>query len=159
MPTLKQLLFFSSLSSTVFAQQKCNGWSEFCSKSLKEIALPFSHNAYAYPNASAASIPPTANQDRGWTLDQQLKDGIRAMELDLLFRNQSSGSPQLWLCHDTCDGIIGFAGPSLSSAAASISTFLSAVSLSINRRTQMRCWYFCLKMLQKQRWPTLHLFF
>lgn len=56
--------------------QKCNGSSELCDKSLPEIAMVMTHNAFNH--AERFLVP---NQD--FTIARQLKDGVRGLMIDV----------------------------------------------------------------------------
>lgn len=56
--------------------QRCNGSSELCDKSLPEIAMVMTHNAFNH--AERFLVP---NQD--FTIARQLKDGVRGLMIDV----------------------------------------------------------------------------
>ena len=69
------------------AVDRCNGHRELCDRTLDEVALAGTHNAM-----SAATNPGWlfAQQDRG--MDQQMKDGIRALLFDTHYGIPAGGS-------------------------------------------------------------------
>ncbi|KAI5477347.1 phospholipase C [Pseudohyphozyma bogoriensis] len=79
-----------SLSSTVSAQTKCNGYEEFCSRSYSNVSVVGAHNSYS---VSAGSI--AANQN--YTVTTQLNDGIRMLQV----QGHMNGN-DLHLCHTSC---------------------------------------------------------
>ncbi|KAF8594798.1 PLC-like phosphodiesterase [Ceratobasidium sp. AG-I] len=68
----------------------CNGYSELCSKTYGNVTYIGAHNSYAVGSNNLA-----ANQD--YDVTQQLKDGIRLLQLQAHLQNGA-----IRLCHSSC---------------------------------------------------------
>jgi len=94
-----------SIEQSIQNQQACNGYSYLCEKNYNEIVFACTHNAYNYATEKANFLLPNQNQ----SIEQQLKDGIRALMLDIYYADENieSDSTSLWLYHSL--SIAGFA--------------------------------------------------
>ncbi|KAK9707986.1 hypothetical protein K7432_009900 [Basidiobolus ranarum] len=101
-------LFFNHVYTQ--ATSACNGDASLCSRKYNEVAYAPTHNSFAL------SPDPAGNQNN--PIATQLKDGIRALMLDLHKSNQTSA---IELCHTSCQLLD--AGP-FATALADIKNFL-----------------------------------
>lgn len=63
----------------------CNGSIELCNKAYNEVVFACTHNAYNYPTEEGDFWLPNQNQ----SIQQQLKDGIRAFMLDVHYADEN----------------------------------------------------------------------
>jgi hypothetical protein len=114
--SLLSALFLSTNAQTM----KCNGWSEFCNKRFNEVALPSTHNSYAF-QLDASDPSPFENQNKEWNIQSQLNFGIRGFGLDV-YMDEST----LRLCHFSCSPQLGYNGTTLKDAGKAFLDFLNA---------------------------------
>ena len=57
----------------------CNGHPELCGKRYNQVTYPMTNNSYGYKTGAIAWAFP--NQE--WPIDHQLRDGVRAINLDI----------------------------------------------------------------------------
>jgi hypothetical protein len=82
---------FGVNAATIKRADVCNGHAELCSKTYGEVSYVGAHNSYAVDTASLS-----ANQE--YDVLQQLKDGIRLLQLQVHLDTDK----QLHLCHESC---------------------------------------------------------
>ncbi|KAI8394152.1 PLC-like phosphodiesterase [Radiomyces spectabilis] len=92
--TFAVLLSGCLLATTVSAQQKCNGYSEHCSKTYNSLTYVLTHNSYGYTSN------PAANQL--CPINSQLADGVRGLKLSAVKPSNSSSASEIHLCHTSC---------------------------------------------------------
>jgi hypothetical protein len=128
----QMLVYLALLVLSVNAQSKCNGWAEFCDLPFDKVALPSTHNSFAYQQNSNLPSSPFINQNGGWDIKAQLEgislyplivcsDGVRAFELDV-YEDDSI----LKLCHFSCSPLLGYEGSTLKEAGQTFLDFLTA---------------------------------
>jgi hypothetical protein len=86
------LVILLFLSSALSQQQKCNGFSELCSKPYHQITFPCTHNAYSF-------VPNNPASNQAASITTQLKDGVRAFMLD---GHKAPTGAGVNLCHGSC---------------------------------------------------------
>jgi hypothetical protein len=81
----------------------CNGYE------INRLLLPGTHNSYSVADKTidTATPGPAVNQDPGWTIEQQLADGIRYFEIDIW---NSPNEPDFHVCHSVCSSTFYDAG-------------------------------------------------
>ncbi len=83
--------------------QVCNGSVQLCNKTYHNVVFACTHNAYNFPTEEANFLLPNQNQ----SIEQQLKDGIRAFMLDLHYADEDLEASdhqepgKVWLYHST----------------------------------------------------------
>lgn len=84
--------------------QACNGSVQLCDKAFNEIVFACTHNAYNYTTEEANFLLPNQSQ----SIEQQLKDGIRAFMLDLHYADEDmeADTQTIWMYHSV--SIVGF---------------------------------------------------
>lgn len=86
------------LATLVNAQQQlCNGYTEYCTKPINKILFAATHNSFAVVSKAMDTPPLATNQNPAWTIDKQLKDGVRALDLDLWMKDG-----EVHVCHGGC---------------------------------------------------------
>ncbi|KAG0056104.1 hypothetical protein BGZ83_006365 [Gryganskiella cystojenkinii] len=104
------------LQQTEAHQQRCNGYTDLCSKTYDKVAYATTHNAYSFRPLNGVQT----NQDND--IPTQLKDGIRAFMLDAYYV-PSGNVNDIELCHMSCDVVDG---GSLSATFKHLKSFMDA---------------------------------
>ncbi|KAI8333118.1 PLC-like phosphodiesterase [Chlamydoabsidia padenii] len=87
----------AAATTTVSAQQACNGYSQLCSVPYHQVSTIVTHNSYGY------AANPAANQ--ACSVSTQLDDGVRGLKLSaVLPANLTDSDPanNIHLCHTSC---------------------------------------------------------
>lgn len=105
-PKTLSVLALAFISSTVTAQQVCNGYAEYCNKSYNSLTYLLTHNSYGYvANPASNQLCP---------VDTQLSDGVRGLKLSAINPSNTTSNntaSSIYLCHTSCN--ILNAGPAV----------------------------------------------
>jgi hypothetical protein len=82
-------------------QTVCNGSEELCGRRFDQVAYPTTHNAMSARFDPYDYSILVSNQCSG--IPTQLRDGIRALMLDIHVYQPDNAPPDLYLCHEYCD--------------------------------------------------------
>ncbi|KAI8086349.1 PLC-like phosphodiesterase [Halteromyces radiatus] len=91
------LIAATSLTTSVSAQQACNGYSQLCSVPYHQVTTIVTHNSYSY------MANPAANQ--ACSVTTQLDDGVRGLKLSAVLPSNTTASDpanNIHLCHTSC---------------------------------------------------------
>ena len=79
----------------------CNGLSQLCEKRFDQVIYPTTHNATA-KRSGKGMVWFVPNQEKN--VARQLKDGIRAMMIDVMFYDgiKKKEKGKVYNCHSTC---------------------------------------------------------
>lgn len=96
---ISSLLAIAIVSSTVHAQQLCNGYAEFCNKPYNSLTYLITHNSYGYvANPASNQLCPT---------NIQLDDGVRGLKLSAIQPSNATtttnSADSIYLCHTSCN--------------------------------------------------------
>lgn len=87
-------------SSPLLASTACNGAPELCNRPYDQVSYATTHNAFNYAYGQGQYLFP--NQQ--FSVERQLKDGVRALMLDVHEYNgfNSAHDGEIWVCHSVC---------------------------------------------------------